>query len=1051
MPRIQFKGQSKPPDGPVLRNWNIPRMIVSPKDKSMTKTNLFSFNPKLKPKDLLKSINKTYKDTPYSFPKTYINQKEEALCNKRTKKLSAQQKFIADFMRPGNPTKGILIYHGLGSGKTITGIILSEALKGRHTGLPKKKPETSISRSSSRGSDFNILRGGRSTSRIIVVLPLALIDTWKKEIKSWGPRQVLINGIPQNYGTLKENENVEIKKREMRANEKRMKEIIAEGGGKTQEYVKLDKANKAKQRWLDNDKKKRTEGRLIKTYEIISHQRFLNLLMKRNEADGTYVEGEIFDRDKENPLRKPNTLLIIDEIQRLVSEKGSSYQKLLYALKYHSSPDLKVALLTATPIYDKPFEAALTINLLRPRIPFPAVKERFEELFVKKNKNGVAKGSKNDDLFRYLCAGYVSYYSGGNPRAFPFKTIVNMEHRMNGYQENAYKQILMGELQKAVKDKQKPDMLLDFMDGNDADDKKESMNVFMLSQMYCNVALPGVDEEMRKLLDTRAGKRAYKDPGESAAMKTKAEIVSVGLENLQREIESKYNGSSTLGETLAHLSRYSEKYANIIRLTHASPGPVFIFSNFLDYGINAIARIFSGLKWERWNQGMTKKSGKNKLRYAIWSSETAGGKKGQEYASVLQDVFNSYENKDGSIIKVILGTRSIMEGVSFKNVRQAHITDPWWNEARIQQIAARAVRNCSHTSLPPQDRSVVIYKHMSAYRTGIEDQGDIIKELKRLNAGGDLMRSFEQRTIEQYMYGKASEKLRLTHTFQNLLKESAVDCGINKYGNLVRLDEIYEPDYLGGTSRGSGSSRSSGNSVKYILTYLDPSTDIPYAREDVGVKQISKRDMILNVNGYMNNLDRESSFVFRELGQSRKTGLLKMERNTLNKVESGLIIKETIKCNTSKNNLMNETGSKEAKDHLMNLYRNNILIPEISRMIKTGELKRRLQSFINSNNRTPKMKDADGNVIYKGSMAALRNKAKAIVMKKKYKTPHEKLVRDLIYKYEIYGVEHEEQLMDLPDSYLKKEIYEEEQRLLREGLPVPITLSENSAEIKKGK
>jgi len=1027
MPRIQFKDEKGVPSGPVLKNWNAPRMKINPKDTSMAKTNILSFNPRIKPKDLLKSINKTYKGTGYSFSKDYIKQNEDTLCNKRTQKLSPQQKFIADFMRPENPTKGILIYHGLGSGKTITGIILGEALKARHTGQKMIKPPSSGS-TVSKGSNYDLLGGGRSISRVIVVLPLALIETWKKEITSWGPRQVLINGIAQNYGAMRENENVGIKTREIRANEKRMMEILKKEG-KTQEYVKLEKANKTKQRWLDNDKKKRLEGRLIKTYEIISHQRFLNLLIKKNQADGTYVEGEIFDKNKENPLRKKNTLLIIDEIQRLVSEKGTSYQKLLYALKYHSSPDLKVALLTATPIYDKPFEVALTINLLRPRIPFPGIKDNFEKLFVKKSKSGVPKGSKNEDLFRYLCAGYVSYYSGGNPRAFPFKTIVNMEHRMAGYQESAYKKVLMGELQKAVRDKQNPEMVLNLMDEDNGDDKKESMNVFMLSQMYCNVALPGVDEEMRKLLDTKAGKQAYMDPGEPVAMKTKAEIVAIGLENLQREIQSKYNGSSTLGETLSHLSRFSEKYANIIRLMYMSEGPVFIFSNFLDYGINAMARILSGLKWERWTPNMTRKSDKNKLRYAVWSSETAGGKKGQDYASILQDLFNSENNKDGSIIKVILGTRSIMEGVSFKNVRQVHITDPWWNEARIQQIAARAVRNCSHKALPPEDRSVVIYKHMSAYTSGIEDQPDIVRELKRLNAGGDLMRSFEQRTIEQYMYGKASEKLRLTHTFQNLLKESAVDCGINRYGNLVRLDEIYEPDYLGG---------SGGEDIKYVLTYLDPSTDISYAREDVGVNSISKKDMILNVNGYMNNMEREGEFIFRELGQSKKTGLLKMERNSLKGVESGLIIKETINCNKSQNTLLSEVGTKEAKEHLMNLYRNNILIPEISRMIKTGELKRRLQSFVNSNNRTAKVKDREGNAIYKGSIAALRKKAKNVVMKKQYKTPHEKLVRDLIYKYEIYGIEHEEQLMNLSDDYLRKEIYEEEQRLLRNSLPIPL-------------
>ena len=44
-----------------------------------------------------------------------------------------------------------------------------------------------------------------------------------------------------------------------------------------------------------------------------------------------------------------------------------------------------------------------------------------------------------------------------------------------------------------------------------------------------------------------------------------------------------------------------------------------------------------------------------------------------------------------------------MEGVSFKNVKQVHITDPWWNESRIEQILARASRYCSHSNLPSEE------------------------------------------------------------------------------------------------------------------------------------------------------------------------------------------------------------------------------------------------------------------------------------------------------------------------------------------------------------
>ena len=40
----------------------------------------------------------------------------------------------------------------------------------------------------------------------------------------------------------------------------------------------------------------------------------------------------------------------------------------------------------------------------------------------------------------------------------------------------------------------------------------------------------------------------------------------------------------------------------------------------------------------------------------------------------------------------MLGTQTVMEGVDFKNVRQVHILDPWWNPAVEAQAVDRAHR-----------------------------------------------------------------------------------------------------------------------------------------------------------------------------------------------------------------------------------------------------------------------------------------------------------------------------------------------------------------------
>ena len=52
------------------------------------------------------------------------------------------------------------------------------------------------------------------------------------------------------------------------------------------------------------------------------------------------------------------------------------------------NPKCRIVALSATPIYDNPYELALTMNLLRPRVPFPLSKDEFYSFFL---------GEYNDD------------------------------------------------------------------------------------------------------------------------------------------------------------------------------------------------------------------------------------------------------------------------------------------------------------------------------------------------------------------------------------------------------------------------------------------------------------------------------------------------------------------------------------------------------------------------------------------------------------------------------------------------------------------------------
>lgn len=112
--------------------------------------------------------------------------------------------------------------------------------------------------------------------------------------------------------------------------------------------------------------------------------------------------------------------------------------------------------------------------------------------------------------------------------------------------------------------------------------------------------------------------------------------------------------------------------------------------------------------------------------------------------------FNSKDNSTGDIISLLLISKSGAEGLSLRNVRSIHIMEPFWNYSRIEQIIARGVRYRSHDQLPESDRNIQPYLYISVLgNLSKSQQKSTDEELLRISLEGqNIKHQFELAMIE---------------------------------------------------------------------------------------------------------------------------------------------------------------------------------------------------------------------------------------------------------------------------------------------------------------
>ena len=126
------------------------------------------------------------------------------------------------------------------------------------------------------------------------------------------------------------------------------------------------------------------------------------------------------------------------------------------------------------------------------------------------------------------------------------------------------------------------------------------------------------------------------------------------------------------------------------------------------------------------------------------------------------------KNLYGELCKVFMITKAGAEGLSLFNIRTVHIMEPYWNKVLTDQVKGRAVRICSHSNLPLNERTVEVYTYLSVFN----GPPSLTFQLKD-----------NSKTSDEYIFDLATEKDRISNEFLINVKNGAVDCNLNKSEN----------------------------------------------------------------------------------------------------------------------------------------------------------------------------------------------------------------------------------------------------------------------------
>jgi superfamily II DNA or RNA helicase len=549
------------------------------------------------------------------------------------------------------------------------------------------------------------------------------------------------------------------------------------------------------QRRIRIQKRRELANRVHKTinqsYQFYTYGTFVNQVLgaREYEKDEFGRNTTRVKRENGNVRRKKpkdeiknlnNTVVIVDEAHNVTNNDVYTALHSILLKSYN----FRLVLLTATPMYDNVreiFEISNLLNVNDHTLQLPIRKDlvstttteqslvtRYNSSMINTTalKGGVLQMTDigKQQLERCLL-GKVSFIQS-NSDTYPKKIEQGNELIPNrkGTSNVVYCQMSQGQyvtylnaLKNDIKSDSKYDISSAIQNLEASENEQETSSVSKTSSLYKNSS----DASTMSYPDGKFGKEGYYsifDNPTSRSCKVKSEY-------------------KTLLRLDGDLKTFSCKIFRLMKNLEQSAGTAFVYSNYVSHGGTSLIRqVLLNNGYSEFRPNSTP-DGKSFVMY----DESNNVETRERY----RRLFNSPENKNGDIIKIIIGSPIISEGVTLKNVRHVHIIEPSWNMSRINQIIGRAVRNYSHHDLEESDRTVNIYKYVSVYYP----KDDSFKSIPR----NDLHKFF----IDREKYVLAEEKDRSNKVVERLLKRISFDCMLmqNRNRNDSKFDHMPECDY----------------------------------------------------------------------------------------------------------------------------------------------------------------------------------------------------------------------------------------------------------------
>jgi superfamily II DNA or RNA helicase len=470
---------------------------------------------------------------------------------------------------------------------------------------------------------------------------------------------------------------------------------------------------------------------------------------KNSEKEG--VQNKLEDMLSEiNKQSLDNKIIIIDEAHNLFNSisNGSEIANAFYDMVLNAK-NIKLILMTGTPVINDPFELAICYNMLVGVMGEKKKKERFTLLpeyysdfskyFIAPSRSGIL----NEDKFKNRIFGLTSYYGDFYTSASAMSITEDLK-------------------QTAVKENY-PDRL------------PVKFEITPMSEIQSTHYLKSRDIEKME------NYKAYSGAGISSNDKGKS---STSYRIKSRQISNIFIENNTWDHLQSNMeiSKYSTKIQKMVDNIKEEVGDgiegnkgignILVYSTFLEYGVEAVSKVLDIVGFELYTGSKDETSEESrKKKYAIFS-----GKQTEEEKTDILKVFNSNDNIEGNLIKILMITKSGTEGLDLKNVRYIHIMEPYWNYSLLQQVIARGVRYKSHTMLEEKYRNVQVFIYLSDYNKGDLDEIKTKLAEKKKTAKVSKQDLIIEKTTDIHMLTNAVRSQELIYKFLKAIASTSIEC-----------------------------------------------------------------------------------------------------------------------------------------------------------------------------------------------------------------------------------------------------------------------------------